>query len=633
MFEKLFETGKIGSLVLANRMIMSPMLTCFTDGEFVSDRYIAYLAARARGGVGLITTEVAHVHPLGRMEPNELAIHDDKFLPGLRKLTETIHETGTKIAMQIGHGGHRGKSKVIGEQPVSASNIKGIWGEEPRPMTIDEIKSVVEDFANAADRAKRAGFDGVELHFAHAYLVRQFLSPYTNKRTDEYGGDINGRTRLACEIMTAVRQKVGDFPVWVRINGDDFLPDGQTHEDAKVLAGLLEENGADAIDVSAGTYESAQWSTQPMFMPQGCLTDLAAGIKSVVTIPVISVGRINTPDVAEQVLKDGKADFVALGRALIADPDFPNKAAEGRVDDIRRCIADNACIDRLIFGGLVCTVNAEVGKEAEYQISAAENPKTVVVAGGGPAGLEAARVAALRGHRVTLYEQSESVGGQVRLADRSPLKGEMHYFISDLASQAEKQGVQIKLNTRLDSSLVKDANPDVLIIATGSQSLVPDIPGIDQDNVVTAHDVLAGRASVKQTVAVLGGGRIGIEVAEFLCAQGKTVTIVEKLKRVGHDLGVSFWATSMSGFKKHGVTLLAKSEVEQIKGNSVIVNKEGEKITVEAESIVLALGLKPVKDLEQAVAGTIQHYVIGDSVQPLGCLEAVADGARVARKI
>ncbi|MBU2643602.1 FAD-dependent oxidoreductase [bacterium] len=633
MFKKLFETGKIGRLELANRMIMSPMLTCYTDGEFVSDRYIAYLAARAQGGVGLITTEVAHVHPLGRLEPNELAIHDDKFLPGLKKLTEAIHAKGAKIAMQIGHGGHRCNSKLIGQQPISASNIAGIWGEEPRPMTIDEIKGLVADFAAAAARAEKAGFDGVELHFAHGYLVRQFLSPYTNKRGDEYGGDLHGRTRLASEIMAAVRQRVGDFPVWARINGDDFLPEGQTHEDAKFLAALLEKNGADAIDVSAGTYESAQWSTQPMFLPQGCLAHLAAGIKGVVSVPVITVGRINTPEFAEQTLTDGKADFVALGRALIADPDFPRKAAEGRGSDIRRCIADNACIDRLIFGGLVCTVNAEVGREAEYQISSAVKPKKVMVAGGGPAGLEAARVAALRGHQVTLYERTGTLGGQVKMADRSPLKGEMRFLIADLVDQVQKLGVQIKLDTPVDSALINEANPDVLIIATGSKIAVPDIPGIDQDNVVTAHDLLADKVTTRQKVAVLGGGRVGIEVAELLSEQGKEITIVERLKRVGHDLGVSYWAASMAGFKKHGVRLLAKAEIQAIEGDTVIVNKEGEKIVVEAETIVLALGVKPVKDLEEAITGTIEYHMIGDCVKPLSCLEAIGEGARIARII
>lgn len=633
MFERLFEAGKIGSLELPNRIIMSPMLTCYADGEFVSDRYLAFLMARARGGVGLITTEVAHVHPLGRLEPNELAIYDDKFLPGLMKLTEAIHKTGTKIAMQIGHGGHRCKAKLIGEQPVSASNITGIWGEEPRPMTVEEIKVSVEDFANAADRAKRAGFDGVELHFAHGYLVRQFLSPYTNKRTDEYGGDIQGRTRFACEIMAAVRKKIGDFPVWVRINGDDFLPDGQTLEDAKLLAVLLEKNGADAIDVSAGTYESAQWSTQPMFLPQGCLSHLAAGIKSVVNLPVITVGRINTPEFAEQTLQEAKADFISIGRGLIADPDFVKKTAEGRVDDIRRCIGDNACIDRLVFGGLVCTINAEVGKEAEYQLTTTVKPKKVMVVGGGPSGLEASRVAASRGHQVVLYEKDLTLGGQLQIADRSPLKGDIHYIISFLADQAYKSGVQILLNKTVDSDLITTINPDVLIIATGSKIAVPKIPGINQENVVTAHDLLADKVTTKQKVVVLGGGRVGIEVAELLCKQGKDVTIVERLKKVGLDLGISFWGASMRGLKEHGVKLLPKSEVVEIKGDKVIVNREGERITLDAETIVLAFGVEPVNDLKQTISKQIEQHMIGDCAQPGSCLEAIAEGARVARVI
>lgn len=637
MFSRLFQSGQLGTMTVSNRIIMAPMLSCYTDGKYISDRIIKYYVERAIGGTGLIITEIANVDPTGQLEHNQMAVYDDSFIPGLTRLADAIHATGAKIAMQLGHGGRTCRSEVIGVQPVSASAIAQIRkGETPRELTITEIKRLIIAFSDAAKRAKQAGFDGVEIHCAHNYLLRQFISAYSNNRNDAYGGNIENRTRMAFEIVQLIKHEIPGFPVWVRINGDDYVPGGGiTLEDSKTVARILEKAGADAISVSAGTYDSPQlmWTIQPMYLPPGCLLHLSSAIKNVVKVPVIAAGRINTPELAEQILLEGKADFVALGRALVADPEFPQKAAEGRSNEIRRCVADTVCMDLLLTRGLVCTVNAEVGKEEETKLKPCQSPKHVMIVGGGPAGMEAARIAAQRGHKVSLYESSQSLGGQLNIADKPPCKGDLTNITSFLTSQLTKYGVRVLLDTRVTPHLVAEINPDVIILATGATPLIPNIPGATMSHVVSFHDVLSGKEIIGEKVVVIGGGRVGVEVADYLCEKGKTVTIIEMLKRIGHDLGLSIKDIAIERLRDGKVTMMPETKAESIEKGTVVVSSKGKTLRIEADTVVLAVGSRPANELEKSLKDRDNLYVIGDCVEPRNIIQAIAEGARVAREI
>jgi len=637
MFNKLFEPGYIGNLEIPNRIIMAPMLTCYADGPNVSDRLIDYLEERARGGAGMITTEIASVHPLGQLEHNQIAVYDDKFIPGLRNLADAIHRHGAKIAMQIGHGGRASRSEVIGAQPVSCSSVELKRSKElPRALTISEIKGLVDSFIHAAIRAKAAGYDGVEVHCAHNYLLRQFISPYTNVRTDEYGGNTNNRVRFPSEIIAGIKKELKGFPVWFRINGDDFVPQGGlTHEESKVAARLLVEAGAEAVSVSAGTYDSPRliWSTQPMFLPPGCNVYLAAGIKSVVSVPVMAAGRINSPSLAEQILNEGKADFLAMGRTLIADPEFPRKAAEGRISEIRKCIADNECIQSLLTKGLVCTVNAAVGKEKEYAIRAAENPKMVMVVGAGPAGMEAARIAAMRGHRVTIFDKQSDLGGQLNIADKPPAKGDISRLTAYYEEEVDRLKIEVRLNKKVTPDTVKKVSPDVVILATGASPAILPIPGAEGANVVTANDVLSGAVTTGKKVVVIGGGRVGVEVADYLSTKQKGVTIVEMLKGIGYDLGLTIKGEAISRLKTANVNILTETTAREIKDRCVMVERQGETLNLEADTVVMAVGSKSNNSLSKHMPDKMAVFSIGDCVKPRNIIEAVAEGAKVARQI
>lgn len=639
-FKKLLEPTQIGSMKLRNRIVMPAMVTNYcTDDGAVTERFKAYHQTRAKGGVGLIITEAAYVHPNGKGFSNQVGIYKDELIPGLKALTDAVHEHGAKIAVQLYHAGRQTTSKVTGMRVVAPSPIPcPVKQETPKELSVDEIKELVEAFGQAARRAKEAGFDAIEIHGAHGYLLNQFLSPYSNKRTDAYGGTFENRMRFPLEVVRRVRQEVGeDFPVIYRMSAEEYVAGGLTVEDTKIFAQKLVEAGINALHVSGGVYESAAMIIQPAAIPQGCYVDVAAAIKEAINneIPVIVVGRIKDPFMAEQIIREGKADLVSMGRALLADPDLPRKVSEGKIQEIRKCIACNqGCIDRLFQDlDITCIANALTGHETEFDVGIpAEKKKRVLIIGGGPAGLEAARVAALRGHEVVLYEKQTTLGGQMQIAAVPPYKGEINDLANYLINQVEKSDIKVVKGKEADMDTIREVKPDVVILATGAEPIIPKIPGALGENVVTAHDVLKKAYTTGKKVVIIGGGLVGCETAEFLAEQGKEVTVIEMLDDVARDVGPLTRPLLLNRMSEKKINVLTKSKVQKILGDKVILeNESGIQEITGVDTVVMAVGSKSKNDLLKSIEEeNIPVYVIGDSVKPRKFIDAIHEGFRVA---
>jgi 2,4-dienoyl-CoA reductase-like NADH-dependent reductase (Old Yellow Enzyme family)/thioredoxin reductase len=620
----------VGNVELKNRLVVAPMVTVYCDEDgMATERFIRYHEEKAKGGWGLIIVEDYAVDPMGRgfWTPG---LWKDEQIRSHAELVRRVHDAGSKIVAQIYHCGRQTSSAIIGEQPVSASPLPcPILGEVPRQLTVPEIKKIVSQFGDTALRAKKAGFDGVQVHGAHGYLIAQFMSKYSNKRCDEYGGTLENRIRFPLEIIADIRKKCGpDFLVDFRISGDEFVPGGRTIEEAKLIAMQLEKQGIDMIHVSAGTYESTWAIIPPMNITNGWIVDLAAEVKKVVDIPVTTVGRINDPMLAESILASRKADLVAMGRSSLADPELPKKYFEGRYDDIRPCIGcQQGCLEVLFKNEPIrCLVNPTLGFEYKDEIKKAEKPKKVVVVGAGPAGLEAARAAALAGHEVTLYEKTDRFGGQFTTAAIPPVKGDLVAYVSWAANQLEKLGVQIKMNTEFTAELCDREKPDKVIIATGAVHSRPPIPGIEGSNVVTATDVLWGRAPTGQKVVVAGGGMIGSETATYLASLGKQVTIVEMLPEVASDEEFTRRVLMLKMFEEKHINIMTDTKITMIIDTGVQVETGPETTEIEADTVVLALGMTPEKRLVEQLKGKTEVVVVGDAMKVRNALEATREG-------
>jgi 2,4-dienoyl-CoA reductase-like NADH-dependent reductase (Old Yellow Enzyme family)/thioredoxin reductase len=594
-----------------------------------------YFEARAQGGSGLIIVEATLIHPRGRGFENLLEITDDKFIPGLTELVGVIHKHGAKAALQLQHCGRLAKSKLMGIQPVAPSPIAATGGEPPRELAIGEIREIVGYFAEAARRAKRAGFDGLEIHGAHGYLVDQFLSPSSNKRQDFYGGDLPNRARFLIEIIQAVKEAVKDgCPVWCRINGLEYgIKDGTTLEQAKETARLAEKAGADAIHVSAYGPEAPQNLVSPG-PGSGVLAHLGQGIKEAVTVPVILVGRI-TPETGERILAEGKADLVSLGKALLADPEIPNKVASGSVGDIRPCILCMGCRDDLYAEGMRvrCQVNPAMGREAEFKILQAGRTKKVLIVGGGPAGMEAARVAAERGHDVTLWERRPRLGGQLNYAAIPPYKHGIEPLVIYFQSQLRKLGVKIELGKPATADMIKAFQPEAVIVATGSEPIMPESCQERRSNVVSALDVLGGYKTIRERVLVVGGGRIGCEVAEFLAERYKEVMILEVLGEIGSDIGPSLRPRTLKRIKDAGIQIETGVKIIEITEYGVRGLRNSSPEFFNAGTVVLAAGMKSERQLAEDLQGMTEVHLIGDCKEPRNMREAIAEGYVMGLKI
>ena len=619
-----------------NRFVMAPMGTKHAGEQgYVTDHIKDYFEARARGGAGLIIVEATLVHPHGRGYEKLLEITNDTFIPGLRELVGVIHRHGAKAAVQLQHCGRLAKSKLTGRQPMAPSPIPASGGETPKELTIEEIEEIIGFFADAAARAKRAGFDGIEIHGAHGYLIDQFLSPSSNKRQDIYGGGVQNRARFLIEILRAVKRAVGDdYPVWCRINGREFgVEDGTTLEEAKETARMAQEAGADAIHVSAYGPQAPQHLPPPSLV-SGVLADLAQGIKAAVTVPVILVGRI-TADAAERILGEGKADLVSIGKAFLADPEIPNKVASGNAEDIRPCILCMACRDDLFAAGISvrCQVNPAVGREAEFEISPAKKAKKVLVVGGGPAGMEAARVAALRGHEVTLWEKGSGLGGQLNYAVIPPHKIGIEPLIHYFRTQMEKLKIKIELGKAATAMMIKEYQPEAVVLATGSVPVIPE-ECQGKANVVTALEVLGGQKAVRERVAVVGGGMVGCEVAEFLAKRYKDIMILEMLQEIGSDIGPSLRGHISKRLKSTDIKIEVGIKIMEITGAGVRGLRNGQSEFFHAGTVVMAVGMKSERQLFGEIEGIVPEiHLIGDGREPRRIREAIADGYRAGLKI
>jgi NADPH-dependent 2,4-dienoyl-CoA reductase/sulfur reductase-like enzyme len=515
----------------------------------------------------------------------------------------------------------------------------------PRAITTDEIRFIVEEYGKAARRVREGGFDAVEILVGGGYLLNRFLSPVGNQRDDEYGGSLENRMRIILEIIASMKQAVGDdFPIGVRLNVEEQMPGGHTVEDSKIVARALEKAGVRLINCYTGWHESPIPTVAPS-LPKGAFAHLAEAIRGAVGIPVIAANRINDPFIAEKILAAGQADLIGMGRALLADPELPNKAKEGRIDEIVPCIACSRCLGEILSiyktwgegAGAFCTVNPLAGREGVCRLEPSATPKKVFIVGGGPAGLEAARAASARGHKVTLFEKEAETGGWLRVGCLPPHKGEIRTLADSLAVRAQKAGAEIRLQCEANPQSVAAGKPDVLVIAAGASAMVPAIPGVAAPHVVAAEDVLTGEKTVRGAVVIIGGGLVGCETAEFLAEKGDGVTmvaVVEMLDRMAATISPTYRPFFLSRLKKMGIRMETHTAVEEISDKGVKVNRKGIPDFIEADFVVLAVGLKSDPALlETFRLSAPEVFSIGDCVEPRMIREAIEEGFAVGMKI
>ncbi|MDK2992513.1 MAG: 2-enoate reductase [Clostridiales bacterium] len=665
-FEKLFEPIKVGNVEIKNRIAMAPMgiLGLSTERGGFSKRAQDYYVARAKGGTGLIITGVAKIEneiekfhegsvPCPTMDPGH-------FMSTCGETVERVHAYGTKIFLQLGIGfGRVAAPQMLIGQPVAPSAIPNYWNPSVtcRELTTTEVETLVKMAAESAAIAKMAGFDGVEIHAVHeGYLLDQFTIAMFNRRTDKYGGDLMGRLRFPIEIVKAIKKVNGEqFPVALRfsiksyikdwnqggLDGEDFVEKGRDIQEGLTIAPILEKAGYDAFDADAGSYDAWYWAHPPIYQKHGLYLPLTEQLKKVVNAPLIIAGRIDIPELAEKTLEEGKAaDMINIGRGLLADPDWSNKVLDGRPEDIRPCIGcHDGCLGRGFQGKpLSCAVNPACGREDEYSIGHADMVRDVMVIGGGVAGMEAARVATLRGHKVTLYEKTDELGGHVIEGSVDEFKEDNARLIEWYKTQIKKLGIDVKLNTEVKPDDVKNSKADVVIVATGSIPVMPNVPGIGNSNVATATDVLLKKKLVGQDVVVIGGGLVGCETALSLAMDGKNVTIVEMLPELmsaGIPVPHANRIMVLDMLKFHNVKVILNSSLQEVKDGAIdVIDKNFKRNTIPADTVVISIGLKPDSKLYNDIVGKIPNvYAIGDASSARNIMAAIWDAYELARSI
>jgi len=655
MYEKLFSEGKIGKVTLKNRLVMSPMGIGLAELDGTpGEEMIAYYAARAEGGAGLVIPEITRVndaHGAGMLR--QLSVTQDRNIEPLSRLAAAIHAKDSKIFIQLHHPGREGVSALIGGQPVvSASDIPCKVSKQPtRALTTDEVRELIGQFVQGAVRVQKAGCDGVELHCAHGYLLQQFLSPYTNKRTDEYGGSFENRMRIVTEIIAGIRKACGpDFPLGIRLSVEEFLDKtGVTEDyihiqDGVKIAMYFEAQGIDFIDVSVGLYETGSTCVEPISFPQGWRRELVKAVKTHVHIPVIAVGVIREPAFAEKLLDDGVQDFVSMGRSWLCDENWGKKALEGREKDIRKCINCLRCFESLEQYNSVglpaeCALNPRCARELRYPMPEYDAlHHTAVVVGGGPAGMTAAETLARRGCRVTLLDRGGTLGGTVNQAKMPPLKERMEWIADYYRAAFDELGVEVRLNTEATAETVAALKPDAVIVATGSKSVVPGkIPGVHGQNVYTIEQVLAGGADLSgKKVAMIGAGLTGLEAAEYLAARKAQVTIVDILPAPAPTANQTNVLDVCGRLKQFGTAWKLGHALKEILPDGVVLENQQDHtdVTVPADAVVLSLGYRPDNALAAELEARGIHAVaVGSAVQDGNIAPAVRSAYEAAREL
>jgi 2,4-dienoyl-CoA reductase (NADPH2) len=666
-FMKLFEPITINGLTVKNRIVMPAMALFYTKDYSLTERFKAFYRRRAKGGVGLMLVGPVAVDRVGS-NPLTLGLFTDAQMDAMRRFVKELHnDSDVKIGTQLMHIGYYASSKVTGVRPIAASAVPcPLTGETPREMTIEDIEEVKQSFAQAARRAREAGFDYLEIVMGGGYLISGFLSPLTNCRTDEYGGSTRKRMRFALEVIRVVKEAVGkDFPVGIRINGHDFMKGGNTNTQSVILCRHAETAGIDAINMSGG-WHATQVPQITSDVPRGVFLYLARSIKDRVRVPVFVSNRLADPVDAEKALRSGSADMICWGRSLLADPEVPNRVRNGMNKEVVQCIACNqGCLDSIFSGEPVfCALNPQTGREDETEIKPAAIKKNVFVAGGGPAGMEFAWVARQRGHKVTLFEKSDRLGGQVCLAAAVPGKGPFAAAIESLRGRMEKAGVHIRLGFELTSQRVREERPDIVVVATGARAVKMDAPGCDQTHVVSAWDVLLGKVpEIGKNVVIVGGSGTGCEVAHFvahmgipepdviaflilhnaegfkrvrslLLKPGRKITVIDMMGRVASNMGPSSRWPLMKKLRLLGVGIRPKTKLVEIAKDGVVVETDRGQESIPADTVIMAVGSRSVSDLaEEVKRNGIEVLVLGDAKEPRKISDAIREGFNAALNI
>jgi 2,4-dienoyl-CoA reductase-like NADH-dependent reductase (Old Yellow Enzyme family)/thioredoxin reductase len=639
MFKSMFTPIKIGPVTVPNRFVVSPMGNNFanTDGS-MSDTSLAYYSKRAQGGFGLITFEATVVDKKAKGGPRKPCLFDDSTIESFKRVIDDCHNNGAKVSIQLQHAGPEGNAKVAGYPLKSASAIPASLGRNlPEAITTEEIYELIESYGDAAVRAKKAGADAVEVHCAHGYLISSFLSPRTNKRVDEFGGCFENRMRLPRLVIENIRKKVGhSIAIICRINCSDEVAGGLDVHDSAVIAAYLEECGIDGLHVSRAVHIKDEYMWAPTVIHGGFNAELVTEIKKAVNIPVIIVGRFTEPHFAEILVREGRCDLVAFGRQSLADPETPNKAAAGCLDELTPCIAClQGCVCNMYQGKpITCLVNPLLGRESEFKM--ADTSKKVVVVGGGVGGMLAAWVCAKRGHDVTLFEATDTLGGQMRLAAYPPGKGDITNMVRSYISKCNKYGVKIRMNTKVTPEIISEEKPEAVIIATGATPLVLPIPGINDSGLIHAVDLLDGKEACGKKVLVVGGGMVGCETAAFLGELGHDVAVIELRDEVGADVISEHRKFLMKDFDEYKIKTVTGAKVAKFFEDGVAYTlSDGIEQSIEGfDSVVLAMGSRNYDPLSEEVKKVIKEtYVVGDATRARRALDATKEALDAALKI